>query len=271
MAMEGEPTMVRTHVGNVGRRMAAGILLAVMAVGPASAAQPYLMHFAADGNLDVRDGAGRTVQAGGGKATDFRFVDGRRGRGVYIPVRRTLVLPIDKLDPTEGTLSFWFRPDWSPNTRTPFMMFELHADPAYRIRFRRGFTAPDHCYLQVGDRYPCAFGSFSLFTAKTWRHYALRWSAARGRIQFVVDGEARGESGRRRMGRFACDVVGPVKATLRLHGWSRGAFDEVKVFGRYLSVADLVREAGLTRVARYLQEQAPPPGGGSSVEAAQAV
>jgi len=245
-------------------RLVVGAWLAAVVCGRVHAAQKPIVHLPADGNLSARDAAGRATQASCTNPSALRYVPGRRGQGVTIPARAIVTVPVPGFNPKEGTLSFWFRPDWSPNTLTPFVMFEINTGRTCHLRFRRGFTAPDHCYLQMGNRFPCSFGSFNLFTANTWRHYALRWSVKRGRVQFVVDGDARGESGRRRMGKFTCDVAGPARAALLLHGWSRGAFDDVKVFDRYLTVPELITEAGLTRVARYLQEQAPPPGGASS-------
>lgn len=230
------------------------------------AAEGPILTFPADGTLVAKDGSGNSAYGSCGNPGALRFVEGRRGQGVYVSERDTISLPLESFNPKEGTLSFWFRPDWSPNNYTPQIMFEIHADPAYRMMFRKGWTSPDTCYMLVGQTgdFAMAFGSHNLFTANTWRHYALRWSADLGKIQLVVDGDARGESGRTRMGRFKCDTAGPIKATLLLRGWSRGAYDEVKVFSRYLPLDDLVKEAGLTRVARYLQEQAPPPGGVSS-------
>jgi len=230
------------------------LALAAVAVGLAAGAAGPLVHFPADGGLEVRAASGETLQAVCGAAAELGYVDGKRGKGVYIPQRQTVAIPIAGLNAQEGTLSFWFRPDWSPNTFTPFTVFDLQAEPAYAMKFRRGFTSPDYCYL-ICAAGAVSFPSHNLFTARTWRHYALRWSASRGKIEFVVDGDAVGRSRP-----FACDVAAPVKAQLLLRGDCRAAFDDVKVYDRFLETVELAPEAGLSGIGPVLQRQAPPPG-----------
>lgn len=219
--------------------------------------------YSLDDSLKGIDGVGKIIQVD--TETDgLKFVKGNKGKGLDIPRDRNILLPIDNLNPREGTLSFWFKPEWSSINHTPQILFELNAGKAFQATLRKGWTAPDHCYLTMGKAGGASFPAYNIFTANQWRHYALRWSADQGKVQFVVDGESLGRMGPVRTGRFKCDVSGPVKGSLTLAKSALGAFDDIKVFNKFLDIDGIIKAGGLKKTARFLQEQTPPPGAPSS-------
>jgi hypothetical protein len=221
------------------------------------------IHYPAEGNLKLADGAAATVARG--DAAALRFVPGRVGKGVYPPLGTALAIPVPKLNPAAGTLSFWFRPDWSDPCYQHAMLAELLAGDAWQLRFRYGYShIPNGCYVTLGPGPGWTGGAVSgdfrtdshnLFTGGEWRHYALRWSADRSVIELVVDGYTAPSRGR-----YTCGQNERLPARLLLNGEACGAFDEVRVCDRWLDDDELIAAAGMTQVRAYLQEQQPPPG-----------
>ncbi len=223
-----------------------------------------LIHYPAEGTLTLADGAAASIYRG--TATSLRFVEGREGQGVQPPPGNSLSIPVPNLNLAEGTLSFWFRPDWSDPCYQHSILAELLVGDAWQLRWRYGYShIPTGCYVTL-DTGPTWTGSpvsgsfyspsHNLFSGGEWRHYALRWSAERAEIEMVVDGDT---SGRRR-GRYACDLKEPKAAILLLNGEVNGAYDEIRIYDRWLDDTALIESAGVTRVMSYLQEQQPPPG-----------
>lgn len=229
------------------------VVLVPLYVSPASAGM--LVHFPADGSLAATGGAGSALQATCTAPDALAFEPGREGQGARIAPNAAVRVPVPDLSPQHGTLCFWFKPDWSPNTCTPFDIFSLSAGDDFTLLLKRGWTSPDDCYLNGKTNSVFKiFPSTNLFTAHTWRHYAVRWSAEAGTIDVVVDGDVEP----RRTGKYSTEATGAVDGVLTLLGSARGAFYNVKVFDEHLGIEQLIAEGGLTRIARYLQRQAPP-------------
>jgi hypothetical protein len=174
-------------------------------------------------------------------------------------------VPVPGAPAAEGTLAFFFTPDWSPGDCTTHWLFELKG-PGLLVAFRKGYShaiSPDYCYLfKDPDGGTVGFHPENLFRGRERHHYAIRWSTAKGRIQFVVDGEAAGRSGKFKVegGAAALQPAGP--ATFTLYGMAGGTFDDVRLYGKYLTVPEIVQVAGLKEPAQYLQSQPPPRGPG---------
>lgn len=181
-------------------------------------------------------------------------------------------IDLPSLNPREGTLAFWFRPDWGNGDFTPHTIIEVNAQPVFTLNFKKGWNAtiaPDYPYLTLSPG-GTTFGPLSLFSARTWRHYAIRWSAERNIVDVVIDGEPS-----KRKGSYKTGAQGYVKAVITIGnstipgegGFSCGAYRDIQVFDRYLEPNELMKIAGLSQTARYrakyLQEQEPPRGGSS--------
>lgn len=229
--------------------------------GFAYAAGP-IMIFSGNGTLSAKYASGNIVRAQV-TGTNMSYLPYKQGKGIYPGTGMNISIPIEQFRPEEGTIIFWFRPDWSPGDCTPHRIMEIQAQSSFIISFSKGYSsaiAPDNCYLQAGSAGGSSFEPFNLFTGRTWRYYAIRWSTKQNKIQFVVDGDA-GENGEIRSGAFKTDISGPVAASLILNGSAAGAYADVQVFDHYLSIPEIVEAGGLKTVARYLQELVPPPGG----------
>ncbi|MDD5705545.1 MAG: hypothetical protein PHR35_06435, partial [Kiritimatiellae bacterium] len=220
-----------------------------------------LCRYPAEGDLHLADGTSAAMTRGA--ETALRFVPGREGTGVYLQQGTALSIPVSKLNPQEGTLAFWFRPDWSDPCYRHSILAELAVGDAWRLRWLYGYPhIPNGIYVEAntGPKWTGAkaagslYGhSHNLFSGGEWRHYALRWSAKRGAIEMVVDGYKCPEGGR-----YTCGEIEPRDAHLLLSGEVRGAFDEARVYNRWLDDAELIAAEGVTEVKAYLQEQQPP-------------
>ncbi|MDD5706064.1 MAG: hypothetical protein PHR35_09070 [Kiritimatiellae bacterium] len=247
-------------------RCASGLLagmLAGMALG-----QGPLVEFSGNGSLALGAGNGKTnvVELYGKTANRVSYLPRGKERGMYMAPGMTLIIPVENFNPQEGTISFWFRPDWTSGDATMHPLLTVKAQPAFSLTLTKGwYTGRDGCYIFVDP--PDAGGGFflsgTLFVGRSWRHYALRWNAKQGQAQVVVDGEAMGNSGPQRTATLKTDVAGPLKARLTLVGDAQGAYAGIKVYDRCLSVPEIMKIAGLDQAARHLQEQRPPPGGES--------
>ncbi len=253
-------------------RSAAMILAAVAFQAPSPesmGAEGPLVVFSGNGSLKAIDRKNQSLatEVLRGPVAKMQYIEGvadnKNVRGLYIPEGSAISVPIPSFNPQEGTISFWFRPDWAIPSYHPSLIMQLNAPPAFNLTFRKGHLhAPDHCYVDFlkpdgSDAAQLNFGPHNLFTARKWRHYAIRWSSKGNKAQFVVDGDV-GSPWRR--GPFKNDVAGPLNASLLLTGEARGAIADIKVFDRYVETAELVTIAGLTKVATYLQEMRPPEG-----------
>ena len=247
---------------NVKAMLLAG--LAGVAIGTTGFGVEPVAVFSGNGTLAVKDQTGKTTPAtiSGVTAERVVYLPFRKDQGVYLAPGTSIALPVAAYSPAEGTLSFWFRPDWSPGDCTSHTLFTL-AGGKFSLELRKGYSnviAPDNCYLLVTGG-AASFGAYNLFTANCWRHYAMRWSAVKGKVEVLVDGEVSGG----RTGNFKSDLPGTAAAILTLSATACGAFAEVQLFDQALPTADLVRLAGLKTVARFLQEQPPPVGAAPDV------
>ncbi|MCE5239836.1 beta-galactosidase [bacterium] len=189
-------------------------------------------------------------------------VAARDGKPLYCAGPGLTAVSLPQTPTQEGTLSFCFTPDWSPGDCTTHWLLELKGQ-GLQIAFRKGYSAaisPDYCYLLTDPEGSIVgFHPENLFRARERHHYAIRWTTARQRIQFVVDGEAAG-----RAGKFKCDSPAQIPATLTLYGMAGGTFDDIHLYGKYLTVPEILLAAGLKEPARDLQSQPPPRGAGRS-------
>ncbi|MDD5705611.1 MAG: hypothetical protein PHR35_06775, partial [Kiritimatiellae bacterium] len=244
------------------RKRCASLLPAVFCLAGMAFGQNSLVDFSGNGSLAFTDDGGKTnaVELYGAAP---KFLPREDKQGIYLTPGMTLNIPVEKFNPRQGTISFWFRPDWSPGDATMHPILLIKAPPAFTLNFTKGwYTARDTCYIFVDlAEGGTSFGSYNIFAGRTWRHYALRWDSGQSQMQVVVDGEARGDSGLQRTGGLKTDKVGPLKATVTLSGAACGAYADVKIFDHCLSVPEIMRVAGLRQAARHLQEQRPPLGG----------
>lgn len=245
------------------RSLLAGLFLTILVARTGIAEDGILTHLSADGDLSLA-GVGAAAVSGNA-AEDLRFMPGRTGQAVKMPPGTTLAIPVTGLNPQAGTLMFWFRPDWSDPSYQHAMLAELLAGDAWQLRWRYGYPhIPSYNYVTLdtapdwkGGKVVGGFraDSHNLFAGGEWRHYALRWSAERAAIEMLVDGYR--TPGR---GPYVTDQHEPLTARLLLNGDIRGAFDEVRVYDRWLDDDALLAAGDVARMRAYLQEQQPPPG-----------
>lgn len=235
--------------------------------------QEPLVWYPLNGNLTGQTSSGGAVVGNviRGDRADVQYIDAPQGkRGLYLGEQVAVALPVENFNPPEGTISLWFRPDWSPPSGKTGMIVELAASPAYQFTWRKGYLhVPDNCYLDITGCGALNIGAYNLFTARTWRHYAVRWSAKRRSFDVAIDGGL-GDRPSLWSAGFKCSATSRVKAELMLNGNIRGAFADVKVFDHWLDGASLLQLAGRTRpTADYLQRQTLPRGAtGKEIELA---
>jgi len=243
-----------------GRLCVLAVIVLLVPVVSAAADVTPVVTFPGDGSLEYSDHRSGKTLAGRvfrGSADNLQYIPGHRGQGVHVPPGTGISIPIERFNPAEGALLFWFRPDWAVGDCTYHLVMTLDAGPSFRLELRKGFSptiSPDHGYVTGVFEGGTSFPAATLFTACKWRHYTLRWSAEKGIIGLSVDGCEVAS------GVFKTKATELINAAIKVDHRAAGAFDDVQLFERYLSTDELIEAAGLTRVAAYLRLQSPPLG-----------
>ena len=205
-----------------------------------------------DGNLLGEDGESATASGG------TSFVEGLVGDSVHIARPGGFVRydKVDNIDPSEGTVEFWLRPDWDGDqdliTRlffsagSPFnngMIISI--DGANNLRFIQWGDDPDTAGKETNVERGVWIGGGDL-EADTWYHLAVTWTGGAS-MSFYRDGQVMAS---RDNGVVIDDFTGPsvyVGADINGGGPAEGAIDEFRISDRQRSDGEILGDyyAGL--------------------------
>ena len=181
-----------------------------------------------------------SLKAAGGKATKCEFVDGKVGKAlggkgwVVLPAKGTL-------DMKEGTMGFWFRPNWEGITpkwdgrsfvrsfskrgyKLDSLFLGVYKDTVYFFitDAKKGrFQVSAHKIIGEGDA-PWKKGE--------WIHIGVAWKQATGEMEICINGEKKGA----RKGKPIVQDASQVSDTLTLTpGEINGTLDELFIAPTY--------------------------------------
>jgi hypothetical protein len=178
-------------------RLSIVLTFLTIASGAYAGVAPPVLQFNADHGLNVAvRGQSSPPKLSGAKPSDLNWVSGRNGKTarLHLPPSGNIQLAVDVLREDEGTLMFWFRPDWPACDFTFHPLARLSFPNGSFMELKKGYSdaiSPDYTYFVLnwaggGGTVSCA--PDTLFTPRQWRHYTIRWSRARQVMDLVVDG-----------------------------------------------------------------------------------
>ncbi len=166
------------------------------------------------------------------------YVDGVSGKALnaQTPVRLPEFPGFEK---REGTVSFFFRPDWEMNDGRSHRLFEAGRFQSdfylYFVKTKSGrlelsVCAPEQLQLIVDD----------VLNAKQWVHLAFSWSIPKGEAVIYINGKA---AGRKALDSWKkADYSSPSPSDIRLGTASApadGAYDSMKFYSTPLFASDI--------------------------------
>ena len=135
-------------------------------------------------------------------STGVEFVPGLIGQAAHIGQDGAIRYEAaGNINPGEGTIEFWIRPDWNGDERTDHSFFQvgdpfndgliLSIDAANNLRFLTWGDDPTTPDVETDVEQGIASGAAS-WRAGHWHHLAATWSHSSGEMVFYVDGRAVG-------------------------------------------------------------------------------
>jgi len=222
-----------------------------------------------DAGLDVRvvvDGGDEDatatvvlVDAAGPSARDldpeddlFPWTDGIVGRAVEVDADRPLWLPSEgRLDPDEGSIELWARPEWSAGDGADHRLLSLGGSLLLLVT-GDGWLGAVVAGEGSADDADLVFTAVSGWEPGQWHHVALTWDRDTWRL--YLDGREAAWARRQVLWTWIDPVPGLVvgSATFATEGGWDGAVDEVRLLSRTLSADEIAADAEAGRVGAPL-------------------
>ncbi|HBJ96985.1 MAG TPA: hypothetical protein DDZ11_11500, partial [Lentisphaeria bacterium] len=208
-----------------------------------------------DGSPALFDASGKPIGiAALSGAGQVSYIDGVEGKALevrrlaYDQVTAVNFNKLPELDGREGTVSFFFRPNWEMNDGESRRLFEAG-------RFRSPFylyfikTKSGHLELSVcTPQQHQVLAKASLKRGK-WVHLAFSWSIPKGEVAIYVDGKLAGHRALEAWKESAYSSKAPWNAWLGTGGGDRfkakvaeGAYDNLKIYDTRLSDAEVLAD-----------------------------
>ncbi len=227
------------------------MLAATSAFAQAKAPEPdantlFLAHFDEGFDADHAEGDGTAEVSGAELATE-----GKWGGAVRLSEEQDLSFdPAGNIDMAEGTISFWFKPDWDEGVPDSHAILSMGLDgdpPGYFVLSqgwwetsggagRMYYVHDNQAYLHCNTQ---ALTNMAPEVLNRWHHFALTWEeGAPGQNAIYLDGEriARSvkDTGAIRHPRTRL-VIGSDRAHAGGQRWADGLLDELVIYDRAMS------------------------------------
>ena len=208
-----------------------------------------------DGSPALFDGSGKPIGiaalAGAGPVSYTGGVDGKAlevRRLAYDQVTAVNFNKLPELDGREGTVSFFFRPNWEMNDGESRRLFEAgrFGSPFYLYFIK---TKSGHLELSVCTPQQHQVLAKASLKRKKWVHLAFSWSIPNGEVAIYVDGKLAGHRALEAWKERAYSSKAPWNAWLGTGGGDRfkakvaeGAYDNLKIYDTRLSDAEVLAD-----------------------------
>jgi len=238
-----------------------GLLATVLTAAAAGRAETvFLAGFDAGYDADFAQGSPKARLAEGVTDEDVRLTEGRFGRGVFIG-RKVPALALSypskgNFPVKEGTVEFWFRPEWSSDFREPdgpawlqgrteVVFFLTSGEPTGFRLVKNQYNVLHFFYALSYDSAKSRVGRVgNLWTKGRWNYYAVSWDEKEARL--FLDGRLLGVSDRWEVAGLIGDrlALGSLAGgpTRRDGAW--GTFDDFRISDRKLHVSSFAPPEG---------------------------
>lgn len=168
-----------------------------------------------------------------GTVAGAAHIEGRFGRGLRFDGRNDVVRVADSasLDLSRAmTLEAWVRSAAGGSRWRPVVVKQRRFAPAYGL-FSSGRNGGGSLVTTSRRK---TLGGRARSAGRKWRHLASTWNGRT--LRLYVDGRL---VGKRRLSRHAVKSAGPLRIGAGNGRWFKGAIDEVRIYRRALTVAEL--------------------------------
>jgi hypothetical protein len=138
----------------------------------------FLLHF--DGSLNSLLGEPPT------QFSRVRFDEGIANQGAYLsPISHLLYSSRGKINPTQGTIEMWVKPNWNSDDGLAHPFFTMGED----ILIYKSTSNQLKCYLRNAEGKMASILYFfpQVWTAGQWHHLAITWNLP-GKFKLYLDG-----------------------------------------------------------------------------------
>jgi hypothetical protein len=127
------------------------------------------------------------------------YCDGRVNQAVHLGAAGHIRFPIaNNLDPREGTIEFWVKPDWAGTNKDVRVFFEagdnfnkgllISKDGASNLRFLQWGDDPSTPAVEIGTERGLGISGASWMNGQ-WYHMAVAWKGATRELALYLNGE----------------------------------------------------------------------------------
>jgi len=210
--------------------------------------------FASDTGDKAKDFSGN-----GNDGTLFggKWTTGKYGRGVYLDGKSDYI-EISNILGVEGTIEFWFKPDWDGTDKEDYRLFDASlggiyffiskgADHADIVPKFFGFYFED---ASDADWQDIKIDPAGVISAGKWFHVAATWKFGGGSAFMYLDGKEAATSPNKLGGfpplnpkpRFGLEVIKYVPSK----NGAKGVIDEIAIYNRALTAKEIEKELTFT-------------------------
>jgi len=223
------------------------VVFGLLLLGLCSAGQSQILWLPFEGTGEVaKDVSGNRKDGIIVKATR---VPGKYGQGISIGEEDEYVEIPNVLKP-EGTLEFWFKPNWQGDTAETYRLFDAASDKIFWF-VGKGLTGeriPDFGFFfeDAADTDFIIKTDANVISADTWYHVAATWDFGSGKANFYINGDEAASNGE--LGKFP--ELAP-KARIGFNAESGykaadngadGVIDEFAIYDKVLSADEIKRD-----------------------------
>jgi hypothetical protein len=173
------------------------------------------------------DGSFSGTQGEVGTPTGVTFTDGRYGQGIQVDYGdRLYYSTTGNIDPEQGSIEFWLKPDWNGDDEESYIFFEVGYEWFNRMRIMK--DGANNLRLMVWDddtEYGVAY-NVGDWLAGEWHHIAATWQG--DEIALYVDGAQVGWADEVSMPSVLADELFVGSAALEMQ-YAQGVMDEFRI------------------------------------------
>ena len=217
---------------------------ALLLPGSLMAAEPAVV-IPFDGTPSVLKANGEKI-AEGGMIGQLEYVDGMKGKALVVDGKPAafLVRDLSENDFREGTVSFFFRPNWERKDGKAHYLFQTGK---WRSEFFLVFVKDARGQLELSVCTPKqrqVFVKNADLQPGKWVHFAFSWNVAKGECVIYIDGKPAARTVREEWkdGSYSFKAPWNIQLGRNVNEPAGGAYDNLKIYNRQLSDAEILAD-----------------------------
>jgi hypothetical protein len=210
--------------------------------------------------LPLSEGSGDKAGDSSGKGNDGKlfgspeWVAGRNGKGLYLDGKEDYIEVPGSVITAEGTIEFWFKPDWDGSDDEDYRLFDASSASIYFF-ISKGANHADINPQDFGfyfedasdaDWQDIEFDPTDVIKAGEWYHIAATWKFGGGSAFLYINGEQAATSANV-LGAFPALDPNPrfglegIPYVASKNG-AAGVMDEIAIYDRQLTVDEIIMD-----------------------------